>query len=87
MYYVFLQVIMGGGRAKFFPNTNKDQQNFEGQRRDGRDLIKEWLEINRTSGASSAYVNDLSQLKSVNTSETDYLLGKYYIFILSLKFV
>lgn len=78
---------MGGGRAKFFPNTDKDQQNLKGQRRDGRDLIKEWLEIDRTSGASSAYVTDRSQLKSMNTSETDYLLGKYYIVILSLKFV
>jgi len=75
---------MGGGRAKFFPNTDKDQQNLKGQRRDGRDLIKEWLKIDRTSGASSAYVTDRSQLKSMNTSETDYLLGKYYM---SLKFV
>ncbi|CAI6351315.1 unnamed protein product [Macrosiphum euphorbiae] len=72
-----LNVIMGGGRAKFFPNTDKDQQNLKGQRRDGRDLIKEWLEIDRTSGASSAYVTDRSQLKSMNTSETDYLLGLF----------
>jgi len=68
---------MGGGRAKFIPKTDKDPQNHPGQRRDGRDLIKEWLEINRTSGASSAYVTDRSQLKSLNTSNTDYLLGKY----------
>jgi len=73
---------MGGGRAKFFPNTNKDQQNHEGQRCDGRNLIKEWLEINRTSGASRAYVSNRSQLKSVNTNETDYLLGKYYLIML-----
>jgi len=68
---------MGGGRAKFLPKTDKDQENHEGQRRDGRDLIKEWLEINRTSGASNAYVTDRSQLKSLNTKDTDYLLGKY----------
>jgi len=78
---------MGGGRAKFFPNTDKDEQNQKGQRRDGRNLIREWREINRTYGESSAYVTDRSQLKSVNTSETDYLLGKYYIVILSLEFV
>ncbi|XP_025202611.1 membrane-bound alkaline phosphatase-like [Melanaphis sacchari] len=69
-----LNVIMGGGRQKFLPNTNKDQK---GQRRDGKDLIKEWLEINRTYGASSAYIADRSQLKSLNTSETDYLLGLF----------
>jgi len=68
---------MGGGRAKFFPNINKDEQNYQGQRCDGRNLIEEWLEINRTSGVSRTYVSNRSQLKSVNTSETDYLLGKY----------
>nr|UXP86337.1 alkaline phosphatase [Megoura viciae] len=72
-----LNVIMGGGRAKFFPKTDKDEQNHQGQRRDGRNLIKEWLEINRTSRASSVYVTDRSQLKSVNTSDTDYLLGLF----------
>ncbi|KAL5244726.1 hypothetical protein ACI65C_012136 [Semiaphis heraclei] len=72
-----LNVVMGGGRAKFFPNTNKDQQNYQGERCDGRDLIKEWLKINRTSGASRAYVSNRSQLKSVDTSETDYLLGLF----------
>jgi len=88
MYYViFFQVIMGGGRAKFFPNTDKDQQDHKGQRLDGRNLIKEWLLLNRTSGAKSAYVTGRSQLMSVNTSQTDYLLGKYYMAILSLKFV
>nr|WAK99611.1 alkaline phosphatase [Rhopalosiphum padi] len=69
-----LNVIMGGGRAKFLPNTDKDQQ---GQRQDGRNLTKEWLEINRTSGASSVYVTDRTQLKSLNTNETDYLLGLF----------
>lgn len=78
---------MGGGRAKFFPQTDKDQKNYPGERSDGRNLIKEWLEINRTSGASSAYVTDRSQLKFVNTSDTDYLLGKYFITLFLLKCV
>jgi len=78
---------MGGGRAKFFPKTDKDEKNYQGQRRDGRNLIKEWLEINRTSGASSAYITDRSQLKSINTSDTDYLLGKYFVNILLIKCV
>lgn len=82
---MFFQVLMGGGREKFFPNTDTDQQNFKGQRLDGRNLIKEWLLLNRTYGARSAYVADRSELMSVNTSQTDYLLGKYYMAILSLK--
>jgi len=69
---------MGGGRAKFLPKTDEYQ---EGQRQDGRDLINEWLKINRTSEANSAYVTNRSQLKSLNTSKTDYLLGKYFIYL------
>ncbi|CAH1725913.1 unnamed protein product [Aphis gossypii] len=69
-----LNVVMGGGRAKFLPKTDENPQ---GQRQDGRDLINEWLKINRSSQASSAYVTDRSQLKSLNTSKTDYLLGLF----------
>jgi len=69
---------MGGGRAKFLPKTDENQQ---GQRQDGRNLINEWLKINRSSQASSVYVTDRSQLKSLNTSKTDYLLGKYFIYL------
>lgn len=36
----------------------------------------EWLNISRTAGTHSAYVSDRSQLVSLNTSKTDYLLGK-----------
>lgn len=64
-----LQLIMGGGRAKFLSKTTS-----EGQRIDGRNLIDEWLNINRT-GLHSAYVSDRSALNSINTHETDYLLG------------
>lgn len=63
---------MGGGRQKFLPNSTLDQ----GQRQDGRNLIKEWLDIERAPGAKKAFVGDRSQLKSLKTGETDYMLGK-----------
>lgn len=69
---------MGGGRSKFLPKELQQQKYF-GKRQDKRNLIKEWLEINRTAGAHSAYVSDRSQLMSLNTSEIDYLLGKKLI--------
>lgn len=69
---------MGGGRQKFFPNSTVDQQNNQGQRQDGRDLIKEWLDIERFSGARKAFVGDRSQLKSLKTNETDFMLGKQW---------
>lgn len=67
---------MGGGRSKFLPNTTTDNQNKKGHRIDKRDLINEWLNINRMGGARNVYVGDRSQLKSLNTNKTDYLLGK-----------
>lgn len=66
---------MGGGRSKFLPNTTKDWQNKSGQRIDNRNLIKEWLNINRAGGARTAYVNNRTELKSLKTNETDYLFG------------
>jgi len=66
---------MGGGRTKMLPNTTSDEQNNVGERLDKRNLIDEWLDIDR-SGARKAYVGNRSQLKSLNFNETDYLLGK-----------
>ncbi|VVC29115.1 Alkaline-phosphatase-like, core domain,Alkaline phosphatase-like, alpha/beta/alpha,Alkaline [Cinara cedri] len=68
-----LNVIMGGGRSKFLPNTTSP----EGQRRDNRNLVEEWKNIERFTGAHKAYVEDRSQLNSVNTNETDYLFGLF----------
>lgn len=74
--FISLQVIMGGGRSKFLPNNSVDEQKKSGQRVDNRNLIKEWLNIDRISRSRNAYVGDRSQLKSLNKKETDYLLGK-----------
>lgn len=66
---------MGGGRSKFLPNTTKDWQDKPGRRLDKRDLIQEWMNINRTEGARKAYVGNRTELKSLKTNETDYLFG------------
>lgn len=75
---------MGGGRSKFLPNTTIDHQKRKGQRLDGRNLINEWMNINRNLGSQSAYVGNRSQLKSLKTNETDYLLGEY-LFLFKYK--
>lgn len=64
---------MGGGRKKFLPDTVKDT---EGQRKDSRNLIQEWLNIDRPQGQKSVYVGNRTSLNSINLSETDYLLGE-----------
>lgn len=76
---------MGGGRTKFIPKNTRDCQNKTGERIDNRDLIKEWLNINRTEGARKAYVSDRTQLNSIKTNETDYLFGKQIIIITVLN--
>ncbi|MCE0492385.1 alkaline phosphatase [Vibrio sp. DNF-1] len=37
-----LQVVFGGGRREFIPNTTTDPEGKKGKRKDGRNLIQEW---------------------------------------------
>jgi len=77
---------MGGGRTKMLPNTTSDEQNHAGERLDKRNLIDEWLDIDR-SGARKVYVENKSQLESLNLNETDYLLGKQIYTYITLSYL
>lgn len=67
------QVILGGGRHKFFLN-NTDKK---GSRRD-MDLVEFWKKdkAERFGNDKSEYVENREQLLNVDPSKTDYLLGK-----------
>lgn len=78
---MYSQVIMGGGRSKFLPKDFEDDQHKKGQRLDKRNLISEWLNIDRSPGSNKAYVGNRSQLEHLNVNETDYLLGKQSIIV------
>lgn len=53
-----LDVMMGGGRRSFLPNTNVNENGERGFRTDNRNLINEYLEMHQTQGKSASYVNN-----------------------------
>eukprot|EP00041_Stephanoeca_diplocostata_P018789 m.397102 g.397102 ORF g.397102 m.397102 type:complete len:612 (+) comp21122_c0_seq1:300-2135(+) len=61
-------VVLGGGRRGFFPNTTS-----EGRRRDGRDLVAEWTA--RYASKGGRYVNTTEALK--NARESTPLFGMF----------
>lgn len=70
-----LDVVLGGGRAKFLPRTAKDPEyeNIPGDRLDGRDLTREW----QTKYKSSTYVWNEQQFKNIDPKKTKHLLGLF----------
>lgn len=70
-----LEVVLGGGRAQFLPTTSSDPEYPErhGARRDGRDLIGEWLE----RFERGKFVWKLSQLDKIKPRSTRHLLGLF----------
>lgn len=69
-----INVALGGGLQAFLPETVNDPLiNRAGVRLDGRDLTLEWLD----RYDNSAFVWTASQLRSLDTSNTDHLLGLF----------
>jgi alkaline phosphatase len=69
------EVILGGGRTNFIPNTLADPEdtNQMGLRTDGRNLVEEWLEGSNTS----AYVWNAEQLAGLDLANTSRLFGLF----------
>lgn len=69
-----LEVVLGGARNSFLPNTAIDPEysDKKGHRRDGRDLTEEWL---KRSGGK--FVWNASQFAKLNLSETRSVLGLF----------
>lgn len=70
-----LDVVMGGGRLNFLPETAEDPGYPErkGLRRDGRDLTAEW--VARTPGA--AYIWNLGQFEALDAGGVSRLLALF----------
>lgn len=66
-------VILGGGRTKFFSRKLKDSQGNVGERLDGKNLITEW----RKRHKNGRVVFSKSSLEQVNFDNTDSLLGLF----------
>jgi alkaline phosphatase len=70
-----IDVVMGGGRRHFIPETVTDSEGNSGKRTDGRDLTAEWLE--RYSDQAAEYVEDQSGFADLDLASTDKLLALF----------
>lgn len=72
-----LNVILGGGSVKLLPNNTLDARGKYGERRDGRNLIEEWIENKRNQSTTWAFVSNRDELLNVNHSHVDNMLGLF----------
>ncbi|WP_298768185.1 alkaline phosphatase [uncultured Shewanella sp.] len=68
-----MNVMLGGGRRAFIPNTVVDGEGQSGKRLDGVDLTQQWL--NQYDNA--AYVQDRAHFIDIDPLEIDHLLGLF----------
>lgn len=70
-----IDVVLGGGRSYFMPNTQKDPEypTQVGRRNDGRDLTAEWT----TKYPQSSYVWNRAGFDAVDPYKTKHLLGLF----------
>ncbi|XP_061398596.1 membrane-bound alkaline phosphatase-like [Musca vetustissima] len=67
-------VMMGGGMAKFLPNTVKDAHGNNGIREDGKNLLDTW-QIMHPDGA---LVTNRDELLNVNTTKVSHIMGIFH---------
>lgn len=70
------KVILGGGRANFINQTEKDEEGQNGKRHDGKNLINVWKNERSKSGKAE-YVWNKKQLADIDYNSTQYLLGLF----------
>lgn len=70
-----IEIVLGGGRKHFFPETIADPEESDkhGQRKDGRDLITEWIQ----KYPKGTYVWNKTGWDNINWSKTDRVLGLF----------
>src|SRR5690606_34222481 len=69
-----IDVVLGGGRGKFMPNSAADPEGSGmGEREDKRDLIAEWTQ----KYPSSVYVWNDKQFASLDPAKTERVLGLF----------
>ncbi|KAK3603506.1 hypothetical protein CHS0354_030359 [Potamilus streckersoni] len=74
-----IHVIMGGGRKFFLKenDTDPEESRLNGTRKDNRNLIATWQKQQQEKGRKFKFITNSSQLKSLNSDQTDYLLGLF----------
>ncbi len=69
-----IDVVLGGGRGKFLPDTAIDSRTGKsGERTDRRDLTAEWAKKYR----NAAYVRNEQEFAAIDPAKVDHLLGLF----------
>ncbi|KAG4074419.1 hypothetical protein HA402_000398 [Bradysia odoriphaga] len=76
-----LDVIMGGGRRHFLPDTQS------GYRTDNRSLINEYLQMQQDNSKIARYVENRTDLLAIDETSTDKILGIFAHSHLEYKFL
>lgn len=71
-----LEVVFGGGRRAFLPETVTDIEGSKGRRQDGRDLTAEWL-TKFPASMGGAVVNTKAEFDALNAASTNHVLGLF----------
>ena len=69
-----IEVVLGGGRSKFLPNTEDDPEDVgkKGERKDGRNLVNEFV-----SKFDAKYVWNQAQFDAIDPKKTKRLIGLF----------
>ncbi|VDL91108.1 unnamed protein product [Schistocephalus solidus] len=72
-----VNVILGGGQSKFYPNTKELPINpsMKGEREDGKDLPRMWLKAQLDKGRKAAYASTIKEFNEINPKQIDYFMG------------
>lgn len=79
----FIQVIFGGGRQTLVDKAYETPQDpldpFTCYRTDKRDLMNQWANDKSLRGVRYQIVKDTGELMELDTSRTEYALGKFLL--------
>lgn len=67
---------MGGGRNTLVTPQEPSDNQWNCERRDGRDLIETYKKDKESRNLKYSVVTNNKELNGVNFNETDYLMGK-----------
>ena len=59
----------------FYSIEGQTKSKWKCVREDGRDLVEEWKNNKRKTGAKHAFVDTKKSLRDINPGKVDYLLG------------
>ncbi|XP_026327668.1 membrane-bound alkaline phosphatase-like [Hyposmocoma kahamanoa] len=72
-----IDIVLGGGRNNFLPTKYKDDQGYAGRRKDGANLIEEWIKAKNSLKKSPLFVYNKKQLLEIDDKKYNSVLGLF----------